>query len=251
VKFLKTATVAVLATGLLVAGTGTSWAQTIKAPTGTCGSLTSVSVTPNPVVQYVTNGGNPSVRVSAPSGGIVLKSVGKAELEAPNGKIYALTGFKRVGTYFQANVQLSPADQAGTWSAHATVKYRHSSDNLDVTLKCQDSADFQVKKNTWLARTDIKATRATGSSHVKLAATFWRLNTAGTKYVGEGGHATQVQYRKTHSAAWTTLTSVTSHTGGSLTADVVKNHQGYWRFYYGGSSTLWRSASDEVYVGSN
>lgn len=61
---------------------------------------------------------------------------------------------------------------------------------------------------------------------------------AATKFVGHGGQAVKLQFRKSGSSSYSTVKTVTTAANGTLKTTIVAGSAGSWRWSYTGSSTV-------------
>jgi len=120
---------------------------------------------------------------------------------------------------------------AGTWHAYA-IAYGLPSGSTNNAY----AGAVKIKRNTALTADASPEPVAKGRT-ITVKGALTRANWETGRYAGLSGQSVKLQFRKVDSGTYTTLKTVTSGTGGALTATTTATSDGYYRFVYGGTTT--------------
>ncbi|WP_141698531.1 hypothetical protein [Streptomyces lushanensis] len=135
--------------------------------------------------------------------------------------------------YIEPRTGLGRNALAGTWTAAAWAWSKDGKSHTDLTAAravpvqrhsrlTVDATPEPVKKNATLT--------VTGA----LTGADWQSDTGA--YAGLGGQSVKLQFRKKDSSTYTTVKTVTSSSTGALRTTVKATADGYWRYYFPGTT---------------
>ncbi|MFF7357515.1 DUF5707 domain-containing protein [Streptomyces filipinensis] len=133
---------------------------------------------------------------------------------------------------------------AGTWHAYA-IAYGHSSGSVTDGY----AASLHIKRNTTLTANASPEPVAHGRT-ITVKGALSRADWETHAYAGLSNVSVKLQFRKSGTSTYTTLKTVTSGSGGAVTATTTATSDGYYRFSYAGTTATdaATSASDFVNV---
>lgn len=126
---------------------------------------------------------------------------------------------------------------AGLWTVEVSAVARDG----DFALN-GDAGRFRVKR---AARLTINATPepAKKGSTIKVAGKLTRASWTKGAYIGYTGRTVRLQYKKAGTTTFTTVRTVTSTSGGAVTANVKATATGTFRWVFGGTADTWQVTS--------
>ncbi|WP_432027774.1 DUF5707 domain-containing protein [Streptomyces sp. 1222.5] len=141
-------------------------------------------------------------------------------------------------------VDMTKNSYAGTWHAYAIAYGRPSGSVSDGY-----AGSVHIKRNTTLTANASPEPVAHGRT-ITVKGTLTRANWETHAYAGLSNVSVKLQYRKSGTSTYTTLKTVTSGSGGAVKATTTAKGDGFYRFFYAGttSTDAATSASDFVDV---
>ncbi|MGQ4386505.1 hypothetical protein [Streptomyces sp. SAS_270] len=119
---------------------------------------------------------------------------------------------------------------AGTWHAYAIAYGRPSGSTNDGY-----AGSVRIKRNTTLTA-NASPEPVTHGRTVTVKGTLTRADWESGTYAGRSNVSVKLQFRKVDSSTYTTLKTVTSGSGGAVTATTTATTDGYYRFSYAGTT---------------
>ncbi|WP_369234166.1 hypothetical protein AB5J56_20405 [Streptomyces sp. R21] len=131
---------------------------------------------------------------------------------------------------------------AGTWHAYA-IAYGMPSGSTNNGY----AGTVHIKRNTTLTGDASPEPVAKGRT-VTVKGALTRADWETGAYAGLSGRSVKLQFRKVDSSTYTTLKTVTSTTGGAVTATTTATTDGYYRFSYAGTTATDAATSSGDFV---
>lgn len=131
---------------------------------------------------------------------------------------------------------------AGTWPAYAIAYGLPSGSTNDAY-----AGSVHIKRNTTLTA-DASPEPVTHGRTVTVKGRLTRANWETGAYAGLSGVSVKLQFRKADSSTYTTLKTVTSTTGGAVTATTTATTDGFYRLSYAGTSATASESSSGDFV---
>ena len=136
-----------------------------------------------------------------------------------------------------------PNEMAGTWGFAVLVVAKNGATTFNPK-----AATFAWARADQLT-SKVSATQVRKGTDLTVKGQLNRVNWTSHVYQGYGAQPVLLEFRKSGSAAWTTVERVTSSRTGALSATVKDDANGSWRYVYAGNATSGSAASTQTWVG--
>ncbi|MFE1959176.1 hypothetical protein [Streptomyces sp. NPDC059479] len=136
--------------------------------------------------------------------------------------------------YIEPRTNLGRNALAGTWTVAAWAWSKDGTSHTDRTA-ARTVPVLRHSRLTVNATPEPVKKNATLTVAGALTHADWQSDTGA--YAGFGGQSVKLQFRKKDSSTYTTVKTVTSSSTGALKTTVKATADGYWRYYFPGTTT--------------
>ncbi|MFJ9750997.1 calcium-binding protein [Streptomyces chartreusis] len=177
------------------------------------------------------------------------------DLKGPHGGFYTTDAFCETATacttVFTVNAHPAPGSDdpvdlananAGTWSVDALADA-----NDGASVFAPGVGSFSLKRAAQLT-VNASPEPVTKGARITVTGKLVRANWDTYRYAGYAGQSVKLQFRPKDSSTYTTVVSVKTSSTGTLFTPVKAVKDGYWRWYFPGTTTTGPAKATGDYV---